>query len=103
MTGEFQGQECGIYGGCENGKCVQSQDGFTCRCDAGYKLDDGIRSCVDIDECAEPGTPEPLCVNGNCVNLPGAYTCACTDGFLPSYNDPKACVSEEIVLDVEEN
>uniref|UniRef100_A0AAR2LIL4 Latent-transforming growth factor beta-binding protein 4 n=1 Tax=Pygocentrus nattereri TaxID=42514 RepID=A0AAR2LIL4_PYGNA len=79
--------ECGILQGCENGRCVRVQEGYTCDCYDGYQLD--ISSMSYVDECEDPGTP--TCVNGQCVNTEGSYSCVCLRGFIMSRR-PNHCI-----------
>uniref|UniRef100_A0AC34R6H9 EGF-like domain-containing protein n=1 Tax=Panagrolaimus sp. JU765 TaxID=591449 RepID=A0AC34R6H9_9BILA len=51
-----------------------SADGKVCYCSDGFQLQG--RSCVDIDECQQPG----IC-DQKCVNLVGTYYCDCYPGF----------------------
>ncbi|XP_017537179.1 latent-transforming growth factor beta-binding protein 4 isoform X2 [Pygocentrus nattereri] len=81
--------ECGILQGCENGRCVRVQEGYTCDCYDGYQLDISSMSCRDVDECEDPGTP--TCVNGQCVNTEGSYSCVCLRGFIMSRR-PNHCI-----------
>lgn len=43
---ELQAEECGILNGCENGRCVRVQEGYTCDCFDGYHLDMAKMTCV---------------------------------------------------------
>ncbi|XP_015191223.1 PREDICTED: fibrillin-2-like [Polistes dominula] len=56
-------------------------------CNSGYKFDEQIRQCVDVDECVS-GTA--VCgIGERCVNSMGTYECyaACLPGFKP-YGEP---------------
>lgn len=46
---ELQAEECGILNGCENGRCVRVQEGYTCDCFDGYHLDMAKMTCVGED------------------------------------------------------
>ncbi|KAL0169927.1 hypothetical protein M9458_034523, partial [Cirrhinus mrigala] len=35
----LRAEECGVLNGCENGRCVRVQEGYTCDCFDGYTLD----------------------------------------------------------------
>uniref|UniRef100_A0A183UWS7 EGF-like domain-containing protein n=1 Tax=Toxocara canis TaxID=6265 RepID=A0A183UWS7_TOXCA len=48
-----------------------------CQCLTGYE-GDGHTKCVDIDECAQPGTCHEKAI---CTNTPGRYFCQCGEGF----------------------
>ncbi|KAM9208171.1 uromodulin [Dugong dugon] len=61
-----------------NATCVLNGVATTCSCQAGF-IGDGFL-CVDLDECATPGTHN--CSNSsNCVNTPGSYACLCPAGY----------------------
>lgn len=47
---ELQAEECGILNGCENGRCVRVQEGYTCDCFDGYHLDMAKMTCVGKNE-----------------------------------------------------
>lgn len=47
---ELQAEECGILNGCENGRCVRVQEGYTCDCFDGYHLDMARMTCVGKNE-----------------------------------------------------
>uniref|UniRef100_A0A674J4E0 Latent-transforming growth factor beta-binding protein 2 n=1 Tax=Terrapene triunguis TaxID=2587831 RepID=A0A674J4E0_9SAUR len=87
-TGHFdsfeglQAEECGILNGCENGRCVRVQEGYTCDCFDGFQLDMTHMACVDINECEEVSSPGPLCEGGTCENTEGSYRCNCSPGFV---------------------
>lgn len=42
----LRAEECGILNGCENGRCVRVQEGYTCDCFDGYTLDMSRMACV---------------------------------------------------------
>uniref|UniRef100_A0A670ZRK0 Latent transforming growth factor beta binding protein 4 n=1 Tax=Pseudonaja textilis TaxID=8673 RepID=A0A670ZRK0_PSETE len=79
-------EECGILSGCENGRCIQVADGFTCFCNEGYRLDPTHMACRDIDECREV---DRLCSGGRCLNLEGSYRCLCPPGTAPAGRLPR--------------
>lgn len=59
---ELQAEECGILNGCENGRCVRVQEGYTCDCFDGYHLDMAKMTCVGKKESVQmkgffPGIP----------------------------------------------
>uniref|UniRef100_A0A8C4YUN3 Latent transforming growth factor beta binding protein 4 n=1 Tax=Gadus morhua TaxID=8049 RepID=A0A8C4YUN3_GADMO len=72
-------EDCGILGGCENGRCIRVEEGYTCDCHHGYQLDMASMTCRDINECEEGG-PASECVNARCVNTDGSYRCICWRG-----------------------
>lgn len=42
----LRAEECGILNGCENGRCVRVQEGYTCDCFDGYTLDLSRMTCI---------------------------------------------------------
>lgn len=80
----LRAEECGVLNGCENGRCVRVQEGYTCDCFDGYTLDMSRMACVDINECSELNAKMSLCKNGNCINTQGSYKCVCLPGFILS-------------------
>uniref|UniRef100_A0A7N6F8T4 Latent-transforming growth factor beta-binding protein 4 n=1 Tax=Anabas testudineus TaxID=64144 RepID=A0A7N6F8T4_ANATE len=87
----LQAEECGILSGCENGRCVRVQEGYTCDCFDGYTLDLSRMACVDVNECSELNTRMSLCKNAKCINTVGSYQCECLLGFTVS-DKPNYCV-----------
>ncbi|XP_044307450.1 latent-transforming growth factor beta-binding protein 1 isoform X8 [Varanus komodoensis] len=87
---ELQAEECGILNGCENGRCVRVQEGYTCDCFDGYHLDMAKMTCVDVNECDELNNRMSLCKNAKCINTEGSYKCLCLPGFVPS-DKPNYC------------
>uniref|UniRef100_A0A3Q3W5C5 Latent-transforming growth factor beta-binding protein 1 n=1 Tax=Mola mola TaxID=94237 RepID=A0A3Q3W5C5_MOLML len=86
----LQADECGILNGCENGRCVRVQEGYTCDCFDGFALDLSRMACVDVDECSELNGRMLLCRNARCINTPGSYRCECLPGFRAS-DQPEFC------------
>ncbi|XP_050752785.1 latent-transforming growth factor beta-binding protein 2 isoform X2 [Gymnogyps californianus] len=89
----LQAEECGILNGCENGRCVRVREGYTCDCFDGFQLDMTRMACVDINECEEVGSPEPLCRGGTCENTEGSYRCHCSPGYV-ALAQPHHCVPQ---------
>ncbi|XP_062980305.1 latent-transforming growth factor beta-binding protein 1 isoform X1 [Elgaria multicarinata webbii] len=87
---ELQAEECGILNGCENGRCVRVQEGYTCDCFDGYHLDMAKMTCVDVNECNELNNRMSLCKNAKCINTEGSYKCLCLPGYIPS-DKPNYC------------
>ncbi|XP_038616659.1 latent-transforming growth factor beta-binding protein 1 isoform X8 [Tachyglossus aculeatus] len=87
---ELQAEECGILNGCENGRCVRVQEGYTCDCFDGYHLDMTKMTCVDVNECNELNSRMSLCKNAKCINTEGSYKCLCLPGYVPS-DKPNYC------------
>ncbi|XP_059840950.1 latent-transforming growth factor beta-binding protein 4-like isoform X3 [Hypanus sabinus] len=85
-------EECGIVNGCENGRCIRVPEGFTCDCDAGYRLDMTKMTCIDINECDEVEDPTVLCRNAKCINTDGSYRCICLRGYVLS-RQPNHCTT----------
>ncbi|KAH6937565.1 hypothetical protein HPB50_001718 [Hyalomma asiaticum] len=79
--------ECDLRPGlCEHGRCVNTNTGYRCECDAGFKSTHDQKSCKDIDECKDNG----YCLLGNCVNTVGSFRCFCPPGF-DNTPDGKEC------------
>ncbi|XP_029449746.1 latent-transforming growth factor beta-binding protein 1 isoform X3 [Rhinatrema bivittatum] len=89
---ELQAEECGILNGCENGRCVRVQEGYTCDCFDGYHLDMAKMTCVDVNECSELNSRMSLCKNAKCINTEGSYKCLCLPGYVPS-DKPNYCTA----------
>ncbi|XP_054832922.1 latent-transforming growth factor beta-binding protein 1 isoform X7 [Eublepharis macularius] len=87
---ELQAEVCGILNGCENGRCVRVQEGYTCDCFDGYHLDMAKMTCVDVNECNELNNRMSLCKNAKCINTEGSYKCVCLPGYVPS-DKPNYC------------
>ncbi|XP_068182963.1 latent-transforming growth factor beta-binding protein 1 isoform X2 [Antennarius striatus] len=90
----LQAEECGILNGCENGRCVRFQEGYTCDCFDGYTLDLSRMACVDVNECSELNNRMSLCKNAKCINTVGSYQCVCLPGFTAS-DKPNYCVEDK--------
>uniref|UniRef100_A0A3B5Q0V8 Latent transforming growth factor beta binding protein 1 n=1 Tax=Xiphophorus maculatus TaxID=8083 RepID=A0A3B5Q0V8_XIPMA len=86
----LRAEECGILNGCENGRCVRVQEGYTCDCFAGFTLDLSRMACVDVNECSELNSRMSLCRNGKCINTVGSYRCECLPGYRVS-DKPNYC------------
>ncbi|XP_058134367.1 latent-transforming growth factor beta-binding protein 1 isoform X7 [Dasypus novemcinctus] len=97
---ELQAEECGILNGCENGRCVRVQEGYTCDCFDGYHLDMAKMTCVDVNECEELNTRMSLCKNAKCINTEGSYKCVCLPGYVPS-DKPNYCTPLNTTLNLE--
>ncbi|XP_044489025.1 vacuolar-sorting receptor 3-like [Mangifera indica] len=69
--------------------CLDSEGG-KCQCPPGFK-GDGVKSCVDIDECKERTACQcPAC---SCKNTWGSYECTCS-GDLLYIRDHDTCISK---------
>ncbi|KAI7812482.1 latent-transforming growth factor beta-binding protein 3 isoform X1 [Triplophysa rosa] len=73
---------------CGQGECVNTPNGFSCHCHAGYQPHAQRKSCVDENECdSEP------CGRGICINTVGSYRCNCYNGFkLVVQNGKRRCI-----------
>ncbi|XP_051280455.1 latent-transforming growth factor beta-binding protein 1 [Dicentrarchus labrax] len=91
----LQAEECGILNGCENGRCVRVQEGYTCDCFDGYTLNLSRMACIDVNECSELNNRMSLCKNAKCINTVGSYHCVCLPGFTAS-DKPNYCVEAAI-------
>ncbi|XP_037662374.1 latent-transforming growth factor beta-binding protein 1 isoform X3 [Choloepus didactylus] len=99
---ELQAEECGILNGCENGRCVRVQEGYTCDCFDGYHLDMAKMTCVDVNECDELNNRMSLCKNAKCINTEGSYRCLCLPGYVPS-DKPNYCTPLNTTLNLEKD
>jgi hypothetical protein len=81
-----------IAGVCKHGKCMDTEDGFRCMCNSGFKLAMSGKKCEDIDECMSPKLNK-CGPNGACRNTVGGYECVCESGYLPSV-DKTTCEDE---------
>ncbi|XP_023989204.1 latent-transforming growth factor beta-binding protein 2 isoform X1 [Physeter macrocephalus] len=90
----LQAEECGILNGCENGRCVRVQEGYTCDCFEGFQLDTADMACVDVNECDDLNGPAALCVHGHCENTEGSYRCRCPPGHVAEAGPPR-CTAKE--------
>ncbi|KAM7078978.1 latent-transforming growth factor beta-binding protein 1 isoform 3-T3 [Molossus nigricans] len=99
---ELQAEECGILNGCENGRCVRVQEGYTCDCFDGYHLDMAKMTCVDVNECDELNSRMSLCKNAKCINTEGSYKCLCLPGYVPS-DKPNYCTPLSTALNLEKD
>ncbi|XP_021927790.1 cubilin [Zootermopsis nevadensis] len=64
---------------CHNGgTCIDSYNGFFCRCPSNWE---GLLCNVDVNECAHFAGTDLGCQNGaTCINKPGTYECICVSG-----------------------
>ncbi|KAK6143646.1 hypothetical protein DH2020_023994 [Rehmannia glutinosa] len=69
--------------------CVDDDVG-KCKCPPGFK-GDGVKSCDDIDECAEKKACQ--CPECSCKNTWGSYECTCS-GDLLYIRDHDTCISK---------
>ncbi|KAM6220287.1 latent-transforming growth factor beta-binding protein 1 isoform 18-T18 [Rhynchocyon petersi] len=99
---ELQAEECGILNGCENGRCVRVQEGYTCDCFDGYHLDMAKMTCVDVNECDELNNRMSLCKNAKCINTEGSYKCVCLPNYVPS-DKPNYCTPLNTTANLEKD
>ena len=69
--------------------CTNVVGGYSCSCDAGYRLASNRHTCNDISECV-------LSVDGCahiCTNTIGSYICLCNSGYRLA-SDGRACTGE---------
>ncbi|KAM6202656.1 latent-transforming growth factor beta-binding protein 2 [Rhynchocyon petersi] len=90
----LRAEECGILNGCENGRCVRVQEGYTCDCFEGFQLDTAHMACVDVNECEDLNGPVALCAHGRCENTEGSYRCHCSPGYVAKENPPHCAAKE---------
>ncbi|KAL5070291.1 hypothetical protein RYX36_021178 [Vicia faba] len=64
--------------------------GIKCECPAGFK-GDGVKDCIDIDECKEKKACQ--CPECSCKNTWGSYNCTCS-GDLLYIRDHDTCISK---------
>ncbi|XP_062973935.1 latent-transforming growth factor beta-binding protein 2 [Elgaria multicarinata webbii] len=87
----LRAEECGILNGCDNGRCVRVQEGYTCDCFDGFQLDLVLMACVDVNECEEANASATLCDGSTCENTEGSYRCNCLPGYV-ALAEPHRCV-----------
>ncbi|XP_028408888.1 fibrillin-2-like [Dendronephthya gigantea] len=66
----------GLHNCGRSSQCIDTDNGFTCRCNQGF-TGNGI-ICSDIDECSTLNNCHP---EAFCTNSPGSYRCTCNGGF----------------------
>ena len=84
------GKVCDI-GQCDDRRCPFNQKCILpttndCECKEGFKFDDVVDLCQDIDECFFDHECDP---NSLCLNSEGTYTCLCETGYV---GDGRTCV-----------
>ncbi|XP_028408846.1 uncharacterized protein LOC114531439 [Dendronephthya gigantea] len=69
-------------------RCINTVGSFRCTCTAGYRLNDDLRTCNDVDECER--NTHSCSANGFCHNTRGSYKCSCKKGYQLG-SDQKTC------------
>ncbi|XP_068948321.1 latent-transforming growth factor beta-binding protein 2 [Petaurus breviceps papuanus] len=90
----LRAEECGILNGCENGRCVRVDEGYTCDCFEGFQLNTAQMACVDVNECEDMHGSTALCAHGHCENTQGSYYCQCSLGYVAMAGPPH-CIPKE--------
>ena len=76
LNGEICTNTMGSFACRETGCVISCQEGKSCTCCNGYRLDTDSK-CIDIDECEELTNN----CDTNCQNLQGGYHCYCDPGY----------------------
>ena len=76
LNGEICTNTIGSFACRETGCVISCQEGKSCTCCNGYRLDNDSK-CIDIDECEELTNN----CDTNCQNLQGGYQCYCDPGY----------------------
>ncbi|XP_077398239.1 latent-transforming growth factor beta-binding protein 4 isoform X2 [Festucalex cinctus] len=84
FAGLSAADDCGILDGCDNGTCIRLDEGYTCDCYHGYRLDATTMTCIDVNECEGGADVDFPCVNSRCVNTDGSFRCVCQRGYVMS-------------------
>jgi hypothetical protein len=64
---------------CMLGKCIETGDrGVKCECKPGYKFNNDLLDCEEINECKE--SPLICGHEAMCTNTDGSYVCTCAKG-----------------------
>ncbi|KAI4299990.1 hypothetical protein L6164_033410 [Bauhinia variegata] len=86
----------------ENSICVDSENGYRCRCEEGFQGNPYLSNgCQDIDECI---TMSPC--NMTCHNFDGGYNCSCPSGYKgDGKKDGSGCFQEvksnkELIIEI---
>ena len=62
--------------------CTDTDLGYTCSCNSGYRLASDRRGCSEINECTE----RTHGCSHTCTNTAGSYTCSCNSGYRLASN-----------------
>ncbi|XP_030562387.1 low-density lipoprotein receptor-like isoform X2 [Drosophila novamexicana] len=89
-AGKCGQNECAAKnGGCMH-RCVDHLVGYSCDCHEGYKLSEDGHSCVDVNECEQPGVCSQICVNEI-----GGFKCECKAGYMRDPRNHTRCKATE--------
>ncbi|XP_034113849.1 very low-density lipoprotein receptor-like isoform X3 [Drosophila albomicans] len=89
-AGKCKINECATKNGNCMHRCVDQQIGYHCECRSGYKLSLDGHTCVDINECEEPGACSQICINEM-----GGYKCKCHEGYMKDPSNHTRCKATE--------
>ncbi|XP_062126111.1 low-density lipoprotein receptor-like isoform X5 [Drosophila sulfurigaster albostrigata] len=89
-AGKCKINECATKNGNCMHRCVDQQIGYHCECRSGYKLAADGHTCVDINECEEPGACSQICINEM-----GSYKCKCHEGYMKDPSNHTRCKATE--------
>ncbi|XP_060649592.1 very low-density lipoprotein receptor isoform X1 [Drosophila nasuta] len=89
-AGKCKVNECSIKNGNCMHRCVDQPVGYACDCHQGYQLSSDGHTCVDINECEEPGICSQLCVNEI-----GGFKCECQTGYMRDPRNHTRCKATE--------
>ncbi|XP_034485345.1 low-density lipoprotein receptor-like isoform X6 [Drosophila innubila] len=89
-AGKCEVNECASKNGNCMHRCVDHLVGYVCECHEGYKLSSDGHTCVDINECEEPGVCSQLCVNEI-----GGFKCECEAGYMRDPRNHTRCKATE--------
>ncbi|KAH9523910.1 hypothetical protein Btru_047391 [Bulinus truncatus] len=75
----FDINECINANSCEQ-ECINNEGSFRCGCREGYRMNADLKTCADINECAEHShNCEQVC-----DNTPGSFECSCFSSYFKS-------------------
>ncbi|KAH8358574.1 hypothetical protein KR093_000879 [Drosophila rubida] len=89
-AGKCQVNECATKNGNCMHRCVDQPIGYRCECQSGYKLAADGRTCVDINECEDPGACSQICINEM-----GSFKCKCHEGYMKDPSNHTRCKATE--------